>query len=151
MVREQAIIHFVNGYIVSLTFVSVWILWLDVLLIINGYLLSLFLYDVFKVHWVLNEVLSSLVRKHFLMLNEVFSSLAEGSFLFPLTVLNSHLISECFLNSNRCLRLIFTFWLVLIKSYGIWRPPILPHRLQCSTFGRLCLNRRVRDGNGCFP
>ena len=35
------IIYFVNGYIVSLTFVSVWILWLDVLLIINGYLLSL--------------------------------------------------------------------------------------------------------------
>ena len=32
-----------------------------------------------------------------------------------------------------------------------WRPPILPHRLQCSTFGRLRLNRRVRDGNGCFP
>ena len=33
----------------------------------------------------------------------------------------------------------------------IWRPPILPHRLQCSTFGRLRLNRRVRDGYGCFP
>ena len=34
---------------------------------------------------------------------------------------------------------------------GSWRPPVLPHRLQCSTFGRLRLNRRVRDGNGCFP
>ena len=33
----------------------------------------------------------------------------------------------------------------------IWRPPALPHRLQCSTIGRLRLNRRVRDGNGCFP
>ena len=33
----------------------------------------------------------------------------------------------------------------------IWRPPALPHRLQCSTFGRSGLNRRVRDGNGCFP
>ena len=33
----------------------------------------------------------------------------------------------------------------------IWRPPALPHRLQCSTIGRLGLNRRVRDGNGCFP
>ena len=32
-----------------------------------------------------------------------------------------------------------------------WRPPILPHRRQCSTFGRLRLNHRVRDGNGCFP
>ena len=27
----------------------------------------------------------------------------------------------------------------------IWRPPALPHRLQCSTIGRLRLNRRVRD------
>ena len=33
----------------------------------------------------------------------------------------------------------------------IRRPPALPHRLQCSTIGRLGLNRRVRDGNGCFP
>ena len=31
------------------------------------------------------------------------------------------------------------------------RPPALPHRLQCSTIGRPGLNRRVRDGNGCFP
>ena len=33
----------------------------------------------------------------------------------------------------------------------IWQPPILPHRLQCSTVGRLRLNHRVRDGNGCDP
>ena len=33
----------------------------------------------------------------------------------------------------------------------IWRPPTLPHRLQCSTIGRLGLNHRVRDGNGCVP
>ena len=26
-----------------------------------------------------------------------------------------------------------------------------PHRLQCSTIGRLGLNHRVRDGNGCYP
>ena len=32
-----------------------------------------------------------------------------------------------------------------------WRPPALPHRLQCSTIGRLGLNHRVRDGNGCDP
>ena len=34
---------------------------------------------------------------------------------------------------------------------GIWQPPTLPHRLQCSTIGRLGLNHRVRDGNGCVP
>ena len=38
-----------------------------------------------------------------------------------------------------------------LLPFLFWRPPILPHRLQCSTFGRLRLNRRVRDGNGCFP
>ena len=32
-----------------------------------------------------------------------------------------------------------------------WRPPALPHRLQCSTIGRMRLNRRVRYGYGCFP
>ena len=31
------------------------------------------------------------------------------------------------------------------------QPPTLPHRLQCSTIGRLGLNHRVRDGNGCAP
>ena len=33
----------------------------------------------------------------------------------------------------------------------IWHPPALPCRLQHSTIGRLGLNRRVRDGNGCVP
>ena len=33
----------------------------------------------------------------------------------------------------------------------IWQPPALPHRLQCSTIGRLGLNHRVRDGYGCVP
>ena len=37
------------------------------------------------------------------------------------------------------------------KPFLIWRPPALPHRLQCSTIGRLGLNHRVRDGNGCVP
>ncbi len=33
----------------------------------------------------------------------------------------------------------------------IRQPPALPHRLQCSTIGRLSLNHRVRDENGCVP
>ena len=37
------------------------------------------------------------------------------------------------------------------KPILIRQPPALPHRLQCSTIGRLSLNRRVRDENGCFP
>ena len=37
------------------------------------------------------------------------------------------------------------------KPLGIRQPPAFPYRLQCRTIGRLRLNRRVRDGNGCFP
>ena len=33
----------------------------------------------------------------------------------------------------------------------IWQPPTLPYRLQYSTLGRLGLNLRVRNVNGCFP
>ena len=33
----------------------------------------------------------------------------------------------------------------------IRQPPILPYRYQYSIVGRSGLNRRVRDGNGCFP
>ena len=34
---------------------------------------------------------------------------------------------------------------------SFWQPPALPYRLQHSTIGRLGLNHRVRDGNGCVP
>ena len=36
-------------------------------------------------------------------------------------------------------------------SLRIRQPPTLPHRHQCSTIGRLGLNHRVRDENGCCP
>ena len=41
----------------------------------------------------------------------------------------------------------------LIQRYFLfnWRPPTLPCRLQHSTIGRLGLNHRVRDENGCVP
>ena len=42
--------------------------------------------------------------------------------------------------------LVVMYYLILIRQ-----PPALPHRLQCSTIGRLGLNHRVRDGNGCVP
>ena len=31
-----------------------------------------------------------------------------------------------------------------------WRRPTLPHSLPCSTIGTVKLNRRVRNGNGCY-
>ena len=39
----------------------------------------------------------------------------------------------------------------LLYFLKIRHPPALPYRLQYSTIGRLSLNRRVRDGNGCAP
>ena len=33
----------------------------------------------------------------------------------------------------------------------IWQPPTFPYRYQYSIIGRLSLNHRVRDENGCFP
>ena len=34
---------------------------------------------------------------------------------------------------------------------GIWQPPTFPRRLQRSIIGRISLNHRVRDENGCVP
>ena len=33
----------------------------------------------------------------------------------------------------------------------IWQPPTFPYRYQYSIIGRLSLNHRVRDVDGCFP
>ena len=37
------------------------------------------------------------------------------------------------------------------KPIFIWQPPAFPYRLQYSIIGRLSLNHRVRDVDGCFP
>ena len=37
------------------------------------------------------------------------------------------------------------------KPIETWHPPTFPYRLQHSIIGRLGLNHRVRDGNGCVP
>ena len=39
----------------------------------------------------------------------------------------------------------------LISLLKIRQPPIFPGRLQPSIVGRVSLNHRVRDGNGCDP
>ena len=67
-------------------------------------------------------------------------------------LIDSFLVPLCFRQgslSNACIYIQQTY--VCCFLFLIWRPPALPHRLQCSTIGRLRLNRRVRDGNGCFP
>ena len=60
---------------------------------------------------------------------------------------------KVFFLSHRCsLSLTLRVFLALHHIYFIIRqPPILPYRYQYSIVGRLGLNRRVRDGNGCVP
>ena len=38
-----------------------------------------------------------------------------------------------------------------LVCYLIWQPPAFPYRRQYSIIGRLGLNHRVRDVDGCFP
>ena len=38
-----------------------------------------------------------------------------------------------------------------LRPHIIWQPPTVPCRLQHSIIGRLSLNHRVRDVDGCFP
>ena len=65
--------------------------------------------------------------------------------------LGIHLFPPCFRHGSLSGACIYIKQVSLFFSFLVWRPPALPHRLQCSTIGRLGLNRRVRDGNGCFP
>ena len=62
------------------------------------------------------------------------------------TVLSSHKGRKFILFSS-----IITTELQQIVFIKIRQPPTLPYRLQHSTIGRLGLNHRVRDGNGCYP
>ena len=56
---------------------------------------------------------------------------------------------EAFAPWNRKFKL--TYILNLYNFQNIRQPPALPYRLQHSTIGRLSLNHRVRDENGCVP
>ena len=60
-------------------------------------------------------------------------------------------VDELWLTGARIYILNFSGGSASVFSFLIWRPPTLPHRLQCSTIGRSGLNRRVRDGYGCSP
>ena len=63
----------------------------------------------------------------------------------------SHYMLKFLLTSNHWSNqhLCKTFsWMI---SFLIRQPPALPCRLQHSTMGRLGLNHRVRDVDGCFP
>ena len=91
----------------------------------------LFLYSVFK------------VPKH--VASNVLKLAAQASSCRPMSVFR---LSSVIRNQN------FRFdlsSLMKVKIINAWHPPILPCSHPHSTVGRKGLNRRVRDGNGCYP
>ena len=105
-----------------------------------------YLYEVFKVH--IDCFISHQKTQNFL------NSLTTGK-------------SSVYLNSSSLCNGWYTFRTSMFKrsvrlglykrlshtsfSFLIRQPPALPCRLQHSTMGRLGLNHRVRDVDGCFP
>ena len=113
------------------------------------------MYAVFKVRYWLN-LYQSYKRKN------LFSSYITGKTSYynsssrlirvSIGLIDYLLAPPCFRQgslSNACVYIQQMFQSVVF--FLIWRPPALPHRLQCSTIGRSGLNHRVRDGNGCVP
>ena len=98
------------------------------------------------------------VRSHtaslFLFLTDMFYQPFKHKTSFMLKSLVKPVIITAF---PRCIRLHPLVLFYFIGSFfplpflGIRQPPAFPCRLQHSTIGRLGLNHRVRDGNGCVP
>ena len=87
---------------------------------------------------------------------------AKASALRPLCLIISRDFFLCKKNSLCLYSVLFRYLLIfciefsrcilsVLQPIKVRQPPGLPRRLQRSTFGRLRLNRRVRDGNGCDP
>ena len=70
------------------------------------------------------------------------------------TDLISHRINQNFFDSSNHWLTQYNLYNEMLshfRSFLIWQPPTFPCRLQHSIIGRLSLNRRVRDENGCYP
>ena len=90
--------------------------------------------------------LPSFQRRSLIHLCSVFISISQSLLALPFRVMGLSGLEPptSRLSGVRSNRLSY-------KPIEIWHPPALPCRLQHSTIGRLRLNRRVRDGNGCVP
>ena len=67
-----------------------------------------------------------------------------------------YLVSSLTANLVRKHTLGRTFFIYIINCFRsyylvIRQPPTFPHSRPCSILGRISLNHRVRDGNGCCP
>ena len=124
-------------------------------------------YAVFKVHVRLNFIQSFRNLKYFRFMNHWINQLYKQQYpvvkvstllLGCLFYLNFSSRSKSYLISNPRFQPAFRIKSALLSAplyevifLDVRQPPAFPHRLQCSIIGRLRLNRRVRDGNGCFP
>ena len=90
--------------------------------------------------------LPSFQRRSLIQLCSVFISISQSLVALPFQVMGLSGLEPptSRLSGVRSNRLSY-------KPIEIRHPPALPCRLQHSTIGRLRLNRRVRDGNGCVP
>ena len=115
-------------------------------------ILSYFLYAVFKVHiWPTSLLLhQSSELWIFCKLSKLWSLVKPAYHNSTSLLIGLAAISCCSSLPVSMIKL-FSRQRICLFLFLIWRPPTLPHRLQCSTIGRLGLNRRVRDGYGCVP
>ena len=111
-------------------------------------LTNVLLYAVFKVHVTVITVSGDKGIRTLdpLLARQVLSQLSYTPILpgFRLVGLNGLEPSTSRLSGVRSNQLSY-------KPISIRQPPTLPCRLQHSTIGRLSLNHRVRDENGCVP
>ena len=97
-------------------------------------------------------------HKHFALLPRACLETLPDGFVSWLQMSSYLLLALLYMRFSRCVRapafasrFLYRSELCSVPTFVSWRPPALPHRLQCSTIGLPGLNRRVRDGNGCFP
>ena len=122
-------------------------------------ILSYFLYAVFKVHiWPTSLLLhQSSELWIFCKLSKLWSLVKPAyhnstSLLIGLTPVSRSSSFTVLFPTELTYRCLFLYEQVSHLFFSLIRcPPALPHRLQCSTIGRLRLNHRVRYGNGCLP